>query len=121
MKYEHNYYKTSDGLLDIEFLFLNLGADIGWRAYVLSNINYKIFSKTRSDNYKDTHLYIETNKHRYIDKRKDYPYICWTKKIFDLENMHKLARKWSEITSYYIRFGGNFPEIEKTLEKRGVI
>ena len=49
MKYEHNFYCTRDRLLDIEFLFLDLGQEIGWRTYVLTHINYKQFSKNRSD------------------------------------------------------------------------
>lgn len=121
MKYEHIFYKTSDGLLDIEFLFLDLGDNLGWRGYVLNNINYKQFSSNRSDIYTDTHLYIDTNQHRYIDKNKDYPYICWTKEIHSLEAMKALAVMWSEITAYYIRYGGTFPEIQSILEKRGVI
>ena len=121
MKYEHNFYRTADGLLDIEFLFLDLGPKIGWRGYILSNINYKQFSDKRSDVYTDTHLYIDENHHRYIDKNKDYPYICWTEAIHDLETMHKLAVRWSEITAYYIRNGGSFPEIQNLLIERGVI
>lgn len=121
MKYEHNFYKTSDGLLDIEFLFLDLGQELGWRGYVLNNINYKQFSNERSDLYTDTHLYIDENRHRYIDKDKDYPYICWTDTIYDIETMHKLAVRWSEITAYYIRNGGTFPEIQKLLLERGVV
>ncbi len=121
MKYEHNYYKTSDNLLDIEFLFLDLGHPIGWRAYVLSDINYKLFSKNRSDKYIDTHLYIDTNKHRYIDPNKDYPYICWTKPFYELDGLKNLAAIWSEITAYYIRFGGDFRDIQKALTERGVI
>lgn len=121
MKYEHNYYKTSDSLLDIEFLFLDLGPPIGWRGYVLSSIDYKQFSTDRSDIYTDTHLYIDENMHRYIDANKDYPYICWTKPIHDLETMHELAVMWSEITAYYIRHGGNFASIQKLLKERGVI
>ena len=120
MKYEHNYYKTSDGLLDIEFLFLDLGSNIGWRAYVLSNINYKQFSRERSDVYTDTHLYIDESR-RYIDVDKDYPYICWTNPIFKLDTMHELAQMWSEITAYYIRYGGRFEDIQHILSEGGVI
>ena len=121
MKYEHNFYKTSDGLLDIEFLFLDLGQKLGWRGYVLSNINYKQLSANRSDIYTDTHLYIDENQHRYIDANKDYPYICWTEPIYDLDTMHKLAVWWSEITAYYIRYGGRFEDIQAKLMNRGVI
>lgn len=27
MQYENNFYRTSDGLLDVEFLFVDLGGD----------------------------------------------------------------------------------------------
>lgn len=120
MKYEHNFYRTSDCLLDIEFLFLDLGHEIGWRGYVLSNINYKLFSAQRSDAHTDTHLYIDESR-RYIDENKDSPYICWTKPIHDLETMHELAQMWSEITAYYIRYGGDFPDIQRKLVNEGVI
>lgn len=120
MKYEHNFYKTSDGLLDIEFLFLDLGAELGWRGYVLSQINYKQLSQGRSDIYTDTHLYIDESR-RYIDADKDYPYICWTKPVHNLDTMHELAVMWSEITAYYIRHGGKFEDIQKKLEAKGVI
>lgn len=121
MKYEHNFYKTSDGLLDIEFLFLDLGNKLGWRGYVLNAIDYKQFDPTRSDIYTDTHLYIDENKNRYIDNNKDYPYICWTKIIHNLDAMRDLAVMWSEITAYYIRYGGSFESIQNLLEERGVI
>ncbi len=121
MKYEHNFYITKDKLLDIEFLFIDLGENIGWRGYVLTDINYKQFSQERSDIYTDTHLYIDENKHRYIDENKDYPYICWTKPIHDLNTMRQLAVMWSEITAYYIRYGGTFEDIESKLEEDGVL
>ncbi len=121
MKYEHNFYITKDKLLDIEFLFIDLGENIGWRGYVLTDINYKQFSQERSDIYTDTHLYIDENKHRYIDENKDYPYICWTKPIHDLNTMRQLAVMWSEITAYYIQYGGTFEDIESKLEEDGVL
>ena len=40
MNYKHIFYLTSDKLLDIEFLFLDLGAEKGWRAYVLSDMPF---------------------------------------------------------------------------------
>lgn len=120
MKYEHNFYCTKDLLLDVEFLFIDLGQEIGWRAYVLSDINYKQFSDQRSDEYTDTHLYIDASR-RYIDADKDYPYICWTKPIHSLESMHELAQMWSEITAYYIRHGGRFADIQRVLSDKGVI
>lgn len=121
MKYEHNFYRTKDGSLDIEFLFLDLGKELGWRGYVLSDINYKAVSSSRSDNYTDTHLYLDNGTNRYIDAEKDYPYICWTQTIHNLDTMHRLAEIFSEITAYYIKHGGSFESIQKKLEKEGII
>lgn len=121
VKYEHNFYITKDKLLDIEFLFIDLGEEIGWRGYVLSDIDYKQFSDDRSDGYEETHLYIDTNRHRYIDVDKDFPYICWTKPVHDLDTMRELAMMWAEITAYYIRNGGDFETIQKKLKGEGVI
>lgn len=95
MQYEHIFYRTRDGSLDIEFLFLDLGEELGWRGYVLNDIDYKTVCASRSDNYMDTHLFLNNGTNRYIDAEKDYPYICWTKVIHDLETMHTLARMWS--------------------------
>lgn len=121
MKYEHNFYTTRDRSLNIEFLFLHLGDELGWRGYVLNKINYKAVSPLRSNHYTDTHLYIDDGFNRYIDAHKDYPYICWTKPIHSLETMHTLAEMWAEITAYYIKHGGNFETIEKTLRREGVL
>lgn len=121
MKYERAFYLTKDKQLDIEFMFIDLGSEIGWRGYVLSEIDYKKYSKNRSDDYTDTHLFLDVNMHRYIDPDRDYPYICWTKPIHDLDTMKELAAMWAEITSYYIMHGGNFPYIQKILEIKGVI
>ena len=121
MKYEHNFYRTKDGSLDIQFLFLDLGNELGWRGYVLNDIDYKAVSDARSDNYIDTHLYLDNGNNRYIDANKDYPYICFTKTIKNLDSMHALAELWSEITAYYIKYGGKFEAIEEKLRKEGLL
>ena len=118
MNYEHIFYTTSDGLLDVEFFFLDLGEELGWRAYVLSDINYKRFSSTRSDAYEDTHLFIESDRNRYINPNRDYPYVCWTTVIRDLDTMKTVASTWAEITSYYISHGGTFESIQKIITKK---
>ena len=132
--YENNTYRTSDGLLDIEFLFVNMGASTGWRAYILTDINYKRFSSSRSDDPSVVHRLTETDSEM---KRKinnfirmsrgtnetmsTIRYICWSTAIHDLDDMYKLAQTWSEITAYYIRNGGNFQTIQPILKSRGVI
>ena len=121
MKFEHAFYKTKDGSLDIEFMLIDLGDDLGWRAYVMTEINYKQHSRFRSNNYTDTHLYLDNNQHRYIDKTKDFPYVCRVDPIYDIEVMRDVAAAWCEITAYYIKHGGDFASIQRLLQKEGVI
>lgn len=61
MLFENNYYRTSDYLLDIEFLFVDLGTSTGWRIYILSDIDYKQFSASRSDSITTIHRLTESN------------------------------------------------------------
>ena len=61
MQYENNFYRTSDGLLDVEFLFVDLGGTNGWRAYILTDINYQMFSSNRSTACSTIHRLTEGN------------------------------------------------------------
>ena len=121
MRYEHAYYRTKDKSLDIEFLMLDLGKPLGWRAYVMSDIDYKRVSAQRSDDYRDTHLYLDNGTHRYIDKTKDWPYVCRVDPIYDLDVMRHVAGAWCEITAYYIKHGGSFKDIQVKLLEEGVL
>lgn len=134
MQYENNFYRTSDELLDIEFLFVNLGGSSGWRAYILTDINYKMFSRSRSDDCTVVHRLTENNSdmnrkiNNFIQMTRQTDntdrtirYICWTKAIHDLSDMREVAKTWSEITAYYIRNGGSFGSIQPILKQRGVI
>lgn len=134
MQYENNFYRTSDGLLDVEFLFVDLGAANGWRAYILTDINYKMFSATRSTDCSTIHRLTEDDsdmKRKIINfmqmtrqmnnaDRTIY-YICWSNPIHNLSDMREVAKTWSEITAYYIRNGGSFGSIQPKLKRRGVI
>jgi hypothetical protein len=91
MRYEHAYYLTKDRSLEVEFLLLHLGAARGWRAYILSDINYKRVSPTRSTAIYDVHRLTETRGERYIDAAKAYPYVCWNQTIHDLDTMKMSA------------------------------
>ena len=128
MQYENNFYKTSDGLLDIEFLFVDLGGSTGWRAYILTDINYKMFSKLRSQDCTIIHRLIESNLemkravNNFIrmtrqtgSSDRTIRYICWSKAINNLPDMREVAKTWSEITAYYIRNGGTFTSIQPPL------
>lgn len=134
MQYENNFYRTFDGLLDVEFLFVDLGASSGWRAYILTDINYKMFSATRSTDCSTIHRLTEGNSDmkqkinnfiqmtRQTDRTNQIIYyICWSKAIHDLSDMREVAKTWSEITAYYIQNGGSFGSIQPKLKRRGVI
>lgn len=134
MMYEDNFYKTFDGTLDVEFLFVDTGPDNGWRAYIISDINYKRVARNRSDSCSDIHRLTENDSsrlekiRRFIQStREGYPqnkpihYICWTEKIYDLAKMRNVAKAWCEITAYYIKNGGSFERIQATLKSRGLI
>ena len=132
MKYEYNTYRTKSGELDIRFLFVEIKPN-DWRAYILTDINYKEYSKARSDLISVTHRltefdvamkrriknFIEDNGIPY--KKENIRYICWTKTITTLESMRELAKTWSEITDYYIRNGGSFESIQPILKADGTI
>lgn len=134
MQYENNFYRTSDGLLDIEFLFVDLGGQTGWRAYILTDINYKMFSKLRSDSCATVHRLTENSNDMQRKIRnfmqmtrqsavlnKPIRYICWSKAIHELSDIREVAKTWSEITAYYIRHGGSFQSIQPVLKSRGII
>lgn len=134
MLFENNYYRTSDFLLDIEFLFVDLGAPTGWRIYILSDINYKQFSLFRSDSITTIHRLTEHNsdmlkkintfrrsKGRAATDITPVHYICWKHQIDSLERAREIAKTWSEITAYYIRNGGNFESIQPKLKRKGII
>ncbi|MBQ3194706.1 MAG: hypothetical protein IJO21_07490 [Oscillospiraceae bacterium] len=115
MKYEHIFYRTEYDNLEIEFLLLEISKTEGWRAYILSDIDYKRVSKARSTDWHFTHLFYEADDKRYISKDKSYPFVCWTEPIRDLKTLKTVAAIWSELTAYYIRNGSTFAENQKKL------
>lgn len=133
MQYENNFYRTSDGLLDIEFLFVDLGT-AGWRAYILSDLNYKMFDRNRSTSVTTIHRLTETDPdllrkirnfmqttRENVDFNKSIHYICWSSTINSLESMREVAKTWSEITAYYIKHDGTFNTIQPKLKRKGII
>lgn len=121
MRYENNWYTTTDRSLEIEFLLLEISPSVGWRAYILSDIDYNRVSGERSSLCADTHRLYESDNQRYIDPDVSYPYVCWTQTIRSLDTMRTIAAVWSEITAYYIKHGGSFSAIQKKLADEGVI
>lgn len=133
LPYENNFYRTSDGLFDVEFLFVDLGEE-GWRAYILTDLNYREFNRSRSTSAEIIHRLTENNsdlltkirnfmqsKGDPVDVNKSIYYICWSSKIYSLEDMREIAKTWSEITAYYIKHGGTFEKIQPILKRKGII
>ena len=132
-QYENNFYRTSDGLFDIEFLFVNLD-ELGWRAYILTDLDYQMFDTSRSTSITIIHRLTESDPdlqrkirnfmqatRNNVDLNKSIHYICWTSTINNIEDMRELARTWSEITAYYIKHGGTFDTIQPMLKRKGII
>ena len=130
MQYENNFYLTHDRSLDIEFLFVDRGGSIGWRAYILSDIDYK----GRSTLCGTIHRLTESSGvicqqiRRFLADTREVGnrmapiyYICWSQSIHSLEDMREVSKTWAEITAYYIKHGGSFQTIQKTLKNRGII
>ncbi len=127
MRYEHNFYRTTKGFLDLEFLFVDLG-ELGWRAYILSKIDYKRVSATRGTAFTDIHILTEQDEvvaqkiRNFIQATKGsvegfetINYVCWNTVVKDLDKFRNITCAWSEITAYYIQHGGTFPSIQKKL------
>jgi hypothetical protein len=55
------------------------------------------------------------------DPDKSINYVCWSKEIHNLCDIREVAKTWSEITAYYIRYGGNFATIQPILKREGII
>ena len=132
MRYEFNMYRTSDRFLDISFLFVEISQS-NWRAYILTDIDYKKVSRKRSDSISIVHRLTEngesmkTKIFNFIREnnisynKEEIHYICWTTTVKSLEGIRELARNWSEITSYYIQHGGSFDTIQPKLKSKGII
>ena len=121
MKYEHVFYTTKYDNLRIEFLFLRISPALGWRAYILTDIDYKRIDPARSTDWHFTHRFFEADDQRYIDRQRSYPFVCWTTVVRDLKSMKNVAAVWAELTAYYIRNGGTFAENQPRLAAQGII
>ena len=133
MNYNNAIYLSKDRSLNVEFLFVEDGACHGWRAYILSHISYGI----RSSSHVDVHRLTESSTNMIglinnfkqnnpptdssVVRSSDIDYICWTESVYSLEQMMSIASAWTDITAYYIKHGGSFPEIQKQLTRLGVI
>ena len=103
MNYAGRDYTTPDGALHVEFLYVDGGPSFGWRIYVLNEIDYK----GRDTSPLATRLVYEDDE--------DYPYIFWRDPIATLDEAIMHSSFWADITSRYIKSGGDFDEIAMEL------
>lgn len=92
---ETTWYRTRNGQHDIKFWFKNC-AQNGWRAYIMSNINY-------GDRPSDAH-----SSHRLFDSNLNLHYVCWDRSISTKAECKAVAGQWSDLTIRYINEGRRF-------------
>ncbi len=122
MKLQNEFCCTEDGLLNVSFVFADLGHPNGWRAYIVDAINYKAFSPMRSDRPQCTHTLSEQNdkmkkkiqkllhrQHRTAGTDDTLYFVECKEKISTLEQLREFVQRWVNATAHYIRYGGMFP------------
>jgi len=82
-------YRTTDGRADYEFSFEY--KEDSYRAYILKMPSYQ----GRNESCVITHRLLDGNRY----------YICWSQPIKSVEDLKKVAAKWSDLTQTYIRTG----------------
>jgi hypothetical protein len=107
MDYERMYYRSSDGSLILDFVFMYCGPEIGWRAYIITEINYGRFADTSGH-----------ASHRNRFEGDTYPCICWSDRVDTLSEMKAIAALWSDVTAIYMETGETFDSIAKSLSKK---
>ena len=103
------FYQTSDDAMLMEFYFVDYGENIGWRVYIISDIDYM----GRDESAHGTHR-------NHFDG-EFYKCICWQYRIDTLDDAMAIASLWADVTSIYIRLGRSglgFDEIVKRLLKK---
>ena len=98
-------YRTSDGRVMIEFLFANRGPALGWRIYIVTDIDYG--SRLASDH--------DTHSHRI--ESDTYKTISWIGKISTLDQAKAVAALWADATSEYIFCGGKGVSFDMITQK----
>lgn len=106
MVYERLDYRTSDGSLVIDFFILYCDDEIGWRIYIISDIDYK----RQNTNGHATHR-------NHFDG-DTYKSICWQGRLNTIEEAKAVAALWGDCTAKYIKGGGSFDSIAARLMKQ---
>ena len=103
MDYKRLSYTTADKSMEFDFVFMDCGSSIGWRIYIINDINYGERNTSSSAT------------HRLHASGETYDYICWQGKISTLEDAKTIASLWADVTAIYIRTGETFDAIAKRL------
>ena len=86
-----------------DFVFMDCGAAIGWRVYIINKIDY---TGRNASPYA---------AHQLHTPGETYPYICWAGRISTLEQAKVVAATWADANMLSIRTGESFDEIVKRL------
>jgi hypothetical protein len=97
------YYRTSDGSMTIDFVFMDCGPEIGWRAYIIDGIDYG----GRNTSGHATH--------RNHFRGDTYPCVCWSDRVDTFEEMKTIVALWGDVTARYTAGNESFDEIAKRL------
>lgn len=83
-------YRTKDGRADYEFSF-EQQRNGEWRAYIESQPSYR----GRSTSLDDTHRLRDGSRY----------YVCWTRQLWNTDDLKKVVALWSDRTQRYIADG----------------
>lgn len=103
MEYKRIYYITTYAKMTMDFVFMDCGEDIGWRVYIINDIDYK----NRNTGGHATH--------RNHFEGDTYPCICWSAKINTFDEAKAIASLWADTTDLYVRSAGGFDEIAESI------
>ena len=100
-------YRSSDGMMYLNFLFCYYSDLRTWRIYIIDDIPY---DANLRNNF---HL-----THRLRDRGEDYDYICWGGVIATFEQAKAVASLWADCTSIMLRTGRPFDTICQELKNQ---
>jgi hypothetical protein len=109
MNYSRMYYQTRAPVMIMDFVFMEIGGEHGWRIYIINKIDYQ-------GRETDGH-----STHRNHFEGDTYPCICWRGRIGSLDEAKAIASLWADTTTVYIslgRRGKGFDEIAAELMKK---
>jgi len=129
MRFCSKTYRTKDGSLRIRFLFIDCGILEGWRAYIMSYVNYRGHSSASAVVHtirersipmiNALNYYVRNYQPEY--RGRNYYYLCRTEKVNSLNKMISIASVWADITSYYVKNGGDYAAIQQKLARDGLL